>query len=211
MSTTVFTEDPAKLDLFDAMEELAAPAYVIDREGRFRWLNAACVELLGELQGRHFVDHVAAEHRQLAGAHFTRMLVGEITGIFDLAMYDCSGGRVTLRITSAPIRNGSGVVGVFAVAVPLVRVSAPEHSMLDDLTPRQREVLRLLGDGLETLEIARTLGVAEETARNHIRALLRATGAHSRLEAVLLGQRLGVVGPHLVQARAGDGSAPADD
>jgi DNA-binding NarL/FixJ family response regulator len=38
--------------------------------------------------------------------------------------------------------------------------------------------------------------VADETARNHIRALLRATGAHSRLEVVLMGLRLGLVVPH---------------
>jgi DNA-binding NarL/FixJ family response regulator len=59
---------------------------------------------------------------------------------------------------------------------------------------RTGEVLRLLGDGLETPEIATRLGgIAEETARNHIRVLLPALGAHSRLEAVLMGLRAGVI------------------
>jgi DNA-binding NarL/FixJ family response regulator len=68
-----------------------------------------------------------------------------------------------------------------------------QEDLLANLTPRQLEVLRLLGEGLETQEIAARLGIAEETARNHIRALLRAIGARSRLEAVLMSQRSGVL------------------
>jgi PAS domain S-box-containing protein len=208
---TVFTDDPANLDLSDALEDLAAPAYVIDRDGRFRWLNRAYVELLGDLRGRPFVERVAPEHRQLARANVARKLGGKPTAIFDLAVFDRSGGRVTMRITSVPVRNGGGVVGVFGIGVPIARASAPERSMLDDLTPRQHEVLRLLAEGLETQEIARRLGVADETARNHIRALLRATGAHSRLEVVLMGQRLGIVGPHTAQAGHGGSTPPAGE
>jgi PAS domain S-box-containing protein len=204
----VFTDDPGKLDLSEAMEQLAAPAYVIDREGRFRWVNRAYVELLGDLRGRPFVERVAPEHRHLARANVARKLGGKPTEIFDLAVFDRFGGRVTMRITSVPVRNGGGVVGVFGIGVPIARASAPERSMLDDLTPRQHEVLRLLAEGLETREIARRLGVADETARNHIRALLRVTGAHSRLEAVLMGQRLGIVGPRLSHP-SHDSSSPA--
>ena len=79
------------------------------------------------------------------------------------------------------LRRDDEVVGVFGIAVPLAQTASLERSPLDDLTPRQLEVLRLLAEGLETPQIASRLGVAEETARNHIRALLRATGAHSRL------------------------------
>lgn len=211
MLSPVFTDDPANLDLSHAMEELAAPAYVIDREGRFRWVNSAFAELLGDLRGRLFVDRVAHEHRQLARTNFAHKLAGKATAIFDLAVLDRSGGRVTLRITSVPVRNGNGVVGIFGIAVPLVRASGPEKSMLDDLTPRQQEVLGLLAEGLQTRKIAQRLGIADETARNHIRALLRTTGAHSRLEAVLMGQRLGVVGPQLAQPNHENAPAPAED
>jgi PAS domain S-box-containing protein len=188
-------DDPAKLDLSRAMDDLAAPAVVIDREGRFSWLNRAYIELFGDRRGQQFTDYVAPEDRQLARTNFARKVVGNTTRIFDLSVFDRAGARITLRITSAPLRRGDDVVGIFGIGVPLPQVSAPTTSMLDDLTPRQQEVLRLLAEGLETQEIARRLGVAEETARNHIRALLRATGAHSRLEAVLMGQRLGAVEP----------------
>src|SRR5690348_11436178 len=190
-------EDPTKLDLARAMEDLAAPAYVIDCEGRFRWLNRSFVELFGDRRGRLFIDSVAPAHKQLARTNFARTVVGRATTIFDLVVLDRDGGRLTLRITAAPLREHHGVVGSFGIGFPLGEAVAPTSSTLDELTPRQLEVLRLLAEGLDTPEIARRLGVADETARNHIRALLRVTGAHSRLEVVLLGIRHGVVAPNL--------------
>jgi DNA-binding NarL/FixJ family response regulator len=52
------------------------------------------------------------------------------------------------------------------------------------LTPRQEEVLRLLERGRSTVQIAEELHVSRETVRNHVRHLLHALGASSRLEAV---------------------------
>ena len=175
------------------MEDLAAPASVIDRDGRFRWVNQAFVELFGDLRGRPYVDNVAPEHKQVSRTNFARKIVGKTTTIFDMTVLDRAGERLTLRISSAPLREAGEVIGVLAIGMPLAQTATRTRSVLDDLTPRQQEVLRLLAEGLETPEIARRLGVADETARNHIRALLRATGAHSRLEAVLLGFRHGVV------------------
>jgi DNA-binding CsgD family transcriptional regulator len=139
------------------------------------------------------VDHVAPEHKQVSRTNFARKIVGKTTTIFDMTVLDRAGERLTLRISSAPLREAGEVIGVLAIGMPLAQTATRTRSVLDDLTPRQQEVLRLLAEGLETPEIARRLGVADETARNHIRALLRATGAHSRLEAVLLGFRHGVV------------------
>jgi PAS domain S-box-containing protein len=203
--------DHAGLDLSGAMEDLATPAYVIDRDGRFTWVNRAYVELIGDLRGKPFIEHVAPEHRQLARTNFARKVGGKTTTIFDLVVIDAKGGRVTLRISSAPLRRNGEVVGIFGIGIPLAQTSAPERSILEDLTPRQQEVLRLLAEGLETQEIAKRLGVADETARNHIRALLRATGAHSRLEAVLMGMRLGVVAPDLTHLGQQDDAAAADE
>jgi DNA-binding CsgD family transcriptional regulator len=54
------------------------------------------------------------------------------------------------------------------------------------LTPRQLEVVRLLGEGVPARSIASRLGIAEATVRNHIRAILVELGAHSQLEAVFV-------------------------
>jgi PAS domain S-box-containing protein len=184
------------LDLSAAVEDLAAPAYVIDRDGRFSWVNRAHLELFGDLRGQPFADYVAPEHRQLARTTFTRKVAGKTTNVFDLTVVARNGDRVTLRVTSAPLRHGGNIVGIFGIGVPLKQAPPNVRSPLERLTPRQREVLGLLAEGLDTPEIARRLGVAEETARNHIRALLRATGAHSRLEVVLMGLRYGACGEH---------------
>ena len=61
------------------------------------------------------------------------------------------------------------------------------------LTPRQHEVLRLLGQGLTTGEIADRLVCAHATVRNHVQAILVRLGCRSRLAAVVEAQRLGLI------------------
>lgn len=58
---------------------------------------------------------------------------------------------------------------------------APTH-----LTPREREVMRLLGDGLTNREIARLLVLEERTVKNHVHNLLRKLGVRHRGEAAAL-------------------------
>src|SRR3954451_970543 len=111
------------------MDDLAAPAYVMDREGRFRWLNRAYMEIFGDVRGQPFVDYVAPEQRQIARTNFARKVVGKTTTIFDLAVMEPGGGRVTLRITSAPLRRGREVVGIFGIAIPLAEPASPAQWM----------------------------------------------------------------------------------
>ena len=61
------------------------------------------------------------------------------------------------------------------------------------LTPRQNDVLQLLGQGASTEDIASMLHLSKETVRNHVRSVLRALGAHSRLEAVARAHELGLL------------------
>src|SRR3954452_9513580 len=98
-------EDLASLDLTRALEELAAAAYVIDREARFRWWNRAYVELFCARRGKPFADVVAPQHRELARTNFARNLVGNTTTIFDLPVVDRAGAWLTLKISSAPLRH----------------------------------------------------------------------------------------------------------
>ncbi len=63
---------------------------------------------------------------------------------------------------------------------------------LSRLTPRQRDVLRCLMQGLPNKLIARELGLSEGTVKIHLAALLRALQARNRTEAVVLARRLGV-------------------
>jgi DNA-binding NarL/FixJ family response regulator len=56
-------------------------------------------------------------------------------------------------------------------------------------------VLTLLGVARTTSQIAEELGVSTETVRNHVRAVLTALGAKSRLQAVVTAERLGLLRP----------------
>ena len=61
------------------------------------------------------------------------------------------------------------------------------------LTQRQLEILHLLAQGRTTGEITTELDLSRTTVRNHIANLLAALGAHSRLQAVLIARRTGIL------------------
>ncbi len=62
-----------------------------------------------------------------------------------------------------------------------------------DLTSRERDVLRLLASGASTRAIAKKLFISPATARNHVRHILTKLQVHSRLEAVTLALRNGLI------------------
>jgi DNA-binding NarL/FixJ family response regulator len=64
---------------------------------------------------------------------------------------------------------------------------------VEKLTPREREVLRALADGLSDKEIAGRLHVGVGTVRNHIVSIFGKLEVHSRLQALVFAVRHGVV------------------
>jgi DNA-binding NarL/FixJ family response regulator len=68
------------------------------------------------------------------------------------------------------------------------------ESIGDDLTIREREVLGLLAGGRSTTDIVHELSLSVHTVRNHIRNLLTKLHASSRLEAVAIAMRAGIIG-----------------
>jgi DNA-binding NarL/FixJ family response regulator len=63
------------------------------------------------------------------------------------------------------------------------------------LTPRQREVLLLLCAGLPNKVIGRRLGLSDATVKCHVASILRSLNVATRLEAVAVAFRLGLVQP----------------
>lgn len=61
------------------------------------------------------------------------------------------------------------------------------------ITARERDVLEALADGLDSKGVADRLHISVRTERNHVASILSKLGAHSRLEALVLAVRLGVV------------------
>lgn len=65
--------------------------------------------------------------------------------------------------------------------------------LLDRLTPRDHDVLRLLAEGLDNRAIAARLGIGYVTVRSHVRNLSSKLGAHSKLEIVARAAELGLI------------------
>jgi PAS domain S-box-containing protein len=170
-------------DLEGALDHVNVPSYVIDRAGVVRWMNEAARALVGDQVGRQFTSVVAPEDTRRARELFARKILGN-TEVTDapVAVVDGAGGRVAVEISSVPLRKGEHVVGVFGQVSGVVE-EPHAHPELH-LTPRQAEVLGLLDRGRSTAQIADELHLSRETVRNHVRHLLQALGASSRLEAV---------------------------
>jgi two-component system nitrate/nitrite response regulator NarL len=64
---------------------------------------------------------------------------------------------------------------------------------VEELTPRESEVLQLLAEGLPNKTIAYRLGISEHTVKFHVNAILGKLGAQSRTEAVVRATRLGLI------------------
>ena len=64
---------------------------------------------------------------------------------------------------------------------------------IERLTPREREVLQALAEGLDTREIAERLHISLRTERNHMANILSKLGVHSQLQALVFALRYGVV------------------
>ncbi len=62
-----------------------------------------------------------------------------------------------------------------------------------DITPREKDVLRLLAEGLGTAEIALQLQIAEKTVRIHISNLLEKLGARDRTHALVIALHRGII------------------
>lgn len=182
---------PRAHQVADALERLPLPVYTLDADGVVTWANAAAKELVGDAIGKRHLAVLAPESRPGAKEAFARKVVGEEPSTeYEAVLLRSDGSRVRVEISSVPIELEGRIVGVFGVLLPGGELPRVDFRAL---TPRQAQVLRLLSSGAATPQIAAQLGVSLETARNHIRRLLKQLGVHSRLEAVIEGQKRGLL------------------
>jgi LuxR family maltose regulon positive regulatory protein len=125
---------------------------------------------LAEPQGylRIFINHGAQIAALLREAHARGIAPAYIERLLD-AMPDCR-----LEIADC-------------------RLPDDQSTMIEPLSAREREVLRLLANGMDNAQIARTLAVAVSTVKAHTNHIFGKLGVHSRLEAVLRAQELGLL------------------
>jgi PAS domain S-box-containing protein len=177
-----------EMGLENVLEHVNVPSYVLDTSGVVRWLNPAAERIVGDVRGRQFTSVVVPEDTRRARELFARKVVGtEKVTDATVGIVDLAGDRMSVEVSSVPVFRGEHVVGVFGQVSDVVEEPHPHPNL--KLTPRQAEVLELLERGRSTVQIAGELNLSTETVRNHIRRVLRATGAHSRLEAVAIANR----------------------
>ncbi|MGQ0650389.1 MAG: response regulator transcription factor [Gemmatimonadaceae bacterium] len=73
-----------------------------------------------------------------------------------------------------------------------VRLQAPSGTGVP-LSPREREILALVADGLGNKIVASRLGISEHTVKTHISSIFAKLGADTRAEAVAIGARQGML------------------
>jgi len=177
------------IDLTQTLERVNVPSVVADRNGVVTWLNDAARKSFGDLEGRPFTSVVAPQDVGVVQRQLARKLQGAPVTDYEVEVFTADGRRRRVEISSVPIPGGDRCHAVFGVALPgPPRVDTPFR-----LTRRQMEVLRLLGEGASTDDIAAALHLSKETVRNHVRHILRELGVHSRLEAVALAHRQGLL------------------
>ncbi|MER6582608.1 response regulator transcription factor [Nonomuraea sp. NPDC001023] len=148
-------------------------------------------------------DGVEAIGRFAAVAPAARVLVltGEATASVAARVVEAGGAGLLVKssrleeLESAVREVAAGGV-VFAPGLlpgVLDRLTGRVRSLSAALTARERETLRLLAEGASTDEIGTRLGVARNTARNHVQHVLEKLGARSKLEAVAVARREGLL------------------
>jgi len=83
------------------------------------------------------------------------------------------------------------VIEEFARVSPVARV--PVEPLVDPLSAREIEILRLVATGASNKEIAEMLVIAEGTVKNHLTNILAKLSAKDRLQAVLKARELGLL------------------
>jgi len=80
-----------------------------------------------------------------------------------------------------------------AMIARLVSRGADRVHMQESLSPREREVLQLLADGIATRQIARQLGISYSTVRTHMRSISAKLGTKSMVSTVVTARELELV------------------
>ena len=189
------------------------PAYAVDRRGRIVVWNAAAEQAFGfpdsKALGQHCWELLAGEDDYgnqyccegcpLRSMAFQNKAVKRCKIQFKTASHQRKGFTVsTLVLMDAPGKE---------ILVHLCRPESEDTDHTDEhedatqhgnnlagiLTKREIEVLMLLAEGKATRDISTMLCVSVPTVRNHIQHILNKLKAHSRLEAIMQGRRLGLI------------------
>ena len=197
----------------DVIDTTACPAFRIDPDGVILAWNDGAAELFGSsaevVMGRACHDVVAGRdvfgNRFCDGSCPVRNMARRGEPVHHFLMDVRHSGGTTVRTGCCTLvergRDSLGIVHIVqaldgaegAPSRPEGDAARPAETEASFLTPRETEVLTLLDRGEPTRDMADRMGISVTTVRNHIQGILRKLGAHSRLEAVSLARRHGLL------------------
>jgi len=90
------------------------------------------------------------------------------------------------------VASGGNLITPSTIASLLNRRRQTE-SQRESLTPREKEVLRLMAGGVASRDIADQLGISYATVRTHIRSLGAKLGVHSKVQAIVKARELALI------------------
>lgn len=185
------------------------PAFAVDLEGRIIAWNRAAEYSLGyrrsEVMGRHcwrvLQGKDLSANRYCCQRCALREMAskGEPIHRTKLAFRNALGAQACFSVSTLVVQGKEGreVVHLFGdgardeqAALHLDEASATNNACL---SPRQLEVLKHLSHGRSTEQIAESLCISSTTVRHHIQKILSGLKVHSRLEAVAVARRIGLL------------------
>jgi DNA-binding NarL/FixJ family response regulator len=118
-------------------------------------------------------------------------------GALGYLLKDVSGGELADAIRTV---NAGGALIEPSVARKMIAeftrlpaAGAADPDLIDPLTEREEEILRMVARGMTNREIAQSLYLAEGTVKNYISTILNKIGARDRTQAALKAQKMGLV------------------
>lgn len=186
------------------VEDSPQPMYVVSRSGLVEYANAPAQELLrpasgGAVIGRPLADLLGME----AARERVELIESTLAAGQPVITEEVRKGR-QFRSLMRPLPNTQGVMVVgmvgtsisAATAARVVRLRPTETGKLGTLTQREMEILKLIGVGMSTLEIAKHLGRSVKTIEWHRVSLGEKLGVANRVELARIAIGAGLVDVH---------------
>jgi DNA-binding NarL/FixJ family response regulator len=95
--------------------------------------------------------------------------------------------------TIAPWRGSGTPYGPDASADVNSSPAQPERRVSDTLTPRERDVLAMIGQGFANKRIARSLRISPETVKSHVKRIFSKLAVSTRTESAFRARSLGLL------------------
>lgn len=180
------------------------PMALIDRDRRYVDVNDAAIALfqiprariLGRVAGRNLADDPA----EVAGDWERLLKTDELYA--ERTIEHVGGVHIRISFAAHATTLSDRWLALFVILSASLYPDGPEligPAQVDSsdgrglkLTPREREIVRLVALGSDTRHIAADLSLSPETVRTHVRNAMTKTGAHTRahLVALVLADRL---------------------